>query len=37
MPATIYLHWAATPYGWVQPGHYHTIIGGDGTIHRLHA
>ncbi|MEX1317164.1 MAG: N-acetylmuramoyl-L-alanine amidase [Synechococcaceae cyanobacterium] len=37
MPATIYLHWAATPYSWVRSGVYHTIIGGDGTLHRLHA
>ncbi|MGB5136342.1 MAG: N-acetylmuramoyl-L-alanine amidase [Prochlorococcaceae cyanobacterium] len=37
MPATIYLHWAATPYSWVRSGLYHTIIGGDGTLHRLHA
>ncbi|EDY39370.1 conserved hypothetical protein [Cyanobium sp. PCC 7001] len=37
MPATIYLHWAATPYDWVRPGHYHSIIAGDGTLHRLHA
>ncbi|MCP9887003.1 N-acetylmuramoyl-L-alanine amidase [Cyanobium sp. ATX 6A2] len=37
MPATIYLHWAATPYSWVRSGLYHTIIGGDGTVHRLHA
>ncbi|MEB3333293.1 MAG: N-acetylmuramoyl-L-alanine amidase [Synechococcaceae cyanobacterium] len=32
----IYLHWSATPYGWVQPGHYHSIITGDGVLHRLH-
>ncbi|MEO1003760.1 MAG: N-acetylmuramoyl-L-alanine amidase [Cyanobacteria bacterium J06638_7] len=37
MPATIYLHWAATPYGWVRAGLYHTIIAGDGRLHRLHA
>ena len=37
MPATIYLHWAATPYSWVRSGLYPTIIGGDGTLHRLHA
>lgn len=32
----IYLHWSATPYGWVQPGHYHSIITGDGVLHRMH-
>jgi hypothetical protein len=37
MPATIYLHWAATSYNWLRSGLYHTIIGGDGTLHRLHA
>ena len=37
MPATIYLHWAATPYSWLRSGLYHTIIGGDGRLHRLHA
>ena len=37
MPATIYLHWAATPYTWVRSGHYHTIISGDGRLNRLHA
>jgi hypothetical protein len=37
MPATIYLHWAATPYSWLRSGLYHTIIAGDGTLHRLHA
>ena len=37
MPATIYLHWTATPYSWVRSGLYHTIIAGDGTLHRLHA
>lgn len=37
MPATIYLHWAATPYSWLRSGLYHTIVGGDGTLHRLHA
>ena len=31
----IYLHWTATPYDWCQPGYYHTVITGDGTIHRL--
>ncbi|CAK6697893.1 N-acetylmuramoyl-L-alanine amidase [Synechococcus sp. BA-124 BA4] len=37
MPATIYLHWAATPYTWVRSGLYHTIISGDGRLNRLHA
>ena len=37
MPATIYLHWAATPYTWLRSGVYHTIISGSGTIHRLHS
>ena len=35
--ATIYLHWTATGYDWIRPGHYHRIIGGDGRVHRLHA
>ena len=37
MAAVIYLHWTATGYDWIQPGHYHSIIGGDGRVHRLHA
>ncbi len=37
MAATIYLHWTATGYDWIRPGHYHVIIGGDGRVHRLHA
>ena len=37
MAATIYLHWTATHYDWIRPGHYHRIIGGDGRVHRLHA
>ncbi len=37
MAATIYLHWTATGYYWIRPGHYHRIIGGDGRVHRLHA
>ena len=37
MAAVIYLHWTATGYGWIRPGHYHSIIGGDGRVHRLHA
>lgn len=31
----IYLHWSATPYTWQEPGHYHTVITGDGVCHRL--
>ena len=37
MAAVIYLHWKATCYDWIRPGHYHSIIGGDGRVHRLHA
>ncbi len=37
MGATIYLHWTATHYDWVRSGHYHSIIDGDGRVHRLHA
>lgn len=37
MAATLYLHWTATGYDWIRPGHYHAIIGGDGRVHRLHA
>ena len=36
MTPTLYLHWTATPYGWIRPGHYHSIISGDGRVHRLH-
>ena len=36
MAPTIYLHWTATGYDWIRPGHYHSIIGGDGRVHRLH-
>jgi hypothetical protein len=36
MTPTLYLHWTATPYTWIRPGHYHSIIGGDGRVHRLH-
>ena len=32
----IYLHWSATPYNWVQPGHYHSIVTGDAVLHRMH-
>jgi len=31
----IYLHWTATSYDWCQPGYYHVVISGNGTIHRL--
>lgn len=31
----IYLHWTATGYDWKEPGHYHTVITGNGKIHRL--
>ena len=27
MAAVIYLHWTATGYDWIRPGHYHSIIG----------
>ena len=37
MAAVIYLHWTATGYDWIRPGHYHSIIGCDGRVHRLHA
>ena len=37
MAAVIYLHWTASGYDWIRPGHYHSIIGGDGRVHRLHA
>ena len=36
MPPTLYLHWTAKPYDWIRPGHYHSIITGDGRLHRLH-
>ena len=36
MTPTIYLHWTATPYDWIRPGHYHSIISGDGRVHMLH-
>jgi len=31
----IYLHWTGTNYNWSQPGHYHTIVLGNGTVRRL--
>ena len=37
MAAVIYLHWTATGYDWIRPGRYHSIIGGDGRVHRLHS
>ena len=37
MAPTIYLHWTATGYDWIRPGHYHSIISGDGRVHRLHS
>ena len=27
----IYLHWTATGYDWIRPGHYHVIVSG-GTL-----
>ena len=36
MTPTLYLHWTATPYDWIRSGHYHSIISGDGRVHRLH-
>ena len=36
MTPTLYLHWTATSYDWIRPGHYHSIISGDGRVHRLH-
>jgi hypothetical protein len=37
MAPTIYQHWSATPYTWVRTGLYHTIVAGDGHLHRLHS
>ena len=37
MAPTLYLHWTATGYDWIRPGHYHAIISGEGRVHRLHA
>lgn len=34
--AKIYLHWTATAYDWVRSGIYHTIVSGDGKLHRMH-
>ena len=32
----IFLHWTAGGYQFKQPGHYHSVVQGDGTIARLH-
>ncbi|MFN7901200.1 MAG: N-acetylmuramoyl-L-alanine amidase [Synechococcaceae cyanobacterium] len=32
----IYLHWSATDYDWAQPGHYHSVVNGDGVVQRMH-
>ena len=32
----IFLHWTASGYEFKQPGHYHSVIQGDGTVARLH-
>ena len=37
MASTLYLHWTATGYDWIRPGHYHSIVAGDGRVHRLHS
>ena len=34
-PNRLYLHWSATGYDWNEPGHYHTVITGNGVCHRL--
>ena len=31
----IYLHWSATHYDWAEPGHYHTVVSGNGSVKRL--
>ncbi|HIK28133.1 MAG: N-acetylmuramoyl-L-alanine amidase [Oscillatoriaceae bacterium SKW80] len=31
----IYLHWTGTSYDWAEPGHYHTVILGNGSVKRL--
>ena len=36
MAPILYLHWTATGNDWIRPGHYHSIIAGDGRVHRLH-
>jgi hypothetical protein len=30
----IYLHWSATHYNWAEPGHYHSVVLGNGTVKR---
>ena len=37
MAAVVYLYWTATGYEWIRPGDYHSIVGGDGHVHCLHA
>ena len=37
MASTIYLHRTATHDGWIRPVHNHSIVTGDGQVHRLHA
>ena len=37
LAAVIYLHWTATDYDGIRSGSYHSIIGGDGRVHWLHA
>ena len=37
MAAVIYLHRTATGYDWIWLGRYHSIIGGDGRVYRLHS
>ena len=32
MAAVIYLHLTATSFDWIRPGHYHSIISGDGRV-----
>ena len=32
----IFLHWTAGGYQFKQPGHYHSVVQGDGTVARLH-
>jgi hypothetical protein len=32
----IFLHWTAGGYQFKQPGHYHSVVQGDGSVARLH-
>jgi hypothetical protein len=32
----IFLHWTAGGYTFKEPGHYHSVVQGDGTVARLH-